>query len=157
MGIMDKIRKLGGGDDDYEKELEALEKEELNAVNFEQQENSGYVGRNIVDFNPAGAGLDRENAVARGNIVKSKITTIKPKDFNDVQTIANCLRDKIPVVINFEGTETEEAKRILDFISGTIYAINGAVKKVSQEVFICAPDNVTVTYTDDEKKSNFLD
>ncbi len=157
MGIIDKIRTLGGGGDD-EKELEELEKEELQATTFEPQEPAaGYAGRNVVDFNSAVSNRDRENTVARGNVTKSKITTIKPKDFNDAQTVANCLRDKIPVVVNFEDTETEEAKRILDFISGTIYAIEGAVKKVSHDVFICAPDNVTVTYTEEEKKSNFLD
>lgn len=154
MGIMNKI--FGISDKDEEKELEAVEKEELQAPNFEApsepQAATGYVGRNVVDFNSAIS--TRENALAHSNtFTRSQITTIKPKDFGEVQTIANCLRDKIPVVINFEETDTVEAKRIIDFISGTIYAVEGTIKKVSQDVFICAPNNVTVTYTDDEKKS----
>ena len=72
---------------------------------------------------------------------------------DDAQTVANCLRDKIPVIINFENTSTEDAKRIIDFISGTTYALNGEIKKVSQNVFVCAPNNVTVTYTEDDKKN----
>lgn len=151
MGIINKI--FGISDKDEEKELEAaIEKEELQAPVFEPPEPpppaQNYVGRNVVDFNSAVAG-----GAARATLTKSQITTIKPKDLNDAQTVANCLRDKIPVVINFEETDTDEAKRIIDFVSGTVYAVNGAIKKVSQNVFICAPDNVTVTYTEDEKKS----
>lgn len=153
MGIMNKI--FGISDKDEEKELEALEKEELQAPNLElppePQVTTGYVGRNVVDFNSMVSG--RENFAEHGTGTKSQITTIKPKNFEDARTIANCLRSKIPVVINFEDTDTEEAKRIIDFISGTIYAVSGVIKKVSQNVFICAPNNVTVTYTDDEKKS----
>ena len=151
MGIMNKI--FGIPDKDEEKELEAaVEKEELQAPTFEPPEPpppaQNYVGRNVVDFNSAVSG-----GAARSTLTKSQITTIKPKDLNDAQTVANCLRDKVPVVINFEETDTDEAKRIIDFVSGTIYAVDGVIKKVSQNVFICAPDNVTVTYTEDEKKS----
>ena len=152
MGIMNKIF---GIDKDEEKELEATEKDEIQATTFEQPAEppvaSGYVGRNVIDFNSTVSG--RENSASPSGIVKSQIKTINPKNFNDVKVIANYLRDRIPVVINFEETDTEEAKRIIDFISGTIYAVSGAIKKVSQNVFICAPSNVTVTYTDDEKKS----
>ena len=150
MGIMNKI--FGIPDKDEEKELEAaVEKEELQAPTFEPPEPpppaQNYVGRNVVDFNSAIS--SRSGSI----LTKSQITTIKPKDLNDAQTVANCLRDKVPVVINFEETDTDEAKRIIDFVSGTVYAVDGVIKKVSQNVFICAPDNVTVTYTDDEKKS----
>lgn len=151
MGIINKI--FGVSDKDEEKELEAAEKEEAQPSNFEQviepSPSPAYVGRNVVDFNSMVS--NRENSAS--TFTKSKITTIKPKDFSDAQTVANCLRDKIPVVVNFEDTDTEEAKRIIDFISGTTYAVDGVIKKVSQNVFICAPNNVTVTYTDDEKKS----
>ena len=106
---------------------------------------------NVVDFNSAVA--VRENA--RGIMVKSKITTIRPKSFSeDAQTIANSLREKVPVIINFENTDTADAQRIIDFISGTVYALNGTLKKVSQKVFISAPNNVTVTYTEDVRKTD---
>lgn len=108
---------------------------------------NNFVGHNLVDFNSEMAA--RKSASA---MVKSKITTIRPKNFDDAQAVANCLRDKVPVIINFEQTDTADAKRIIDFISGTTYALNGEIKKVSQNVFVCAPSNVTVTYTEEEKK-----
>ncbi|MBQ7706125.1 MAG: cell division protein SepF [Selenomonadaceae bacterium] len=83
---------------------------------------------------------------------KSEITTIKPKDINDAQTIAKCLRDKVPVIVNFEETDEGEMKRVLDFISGTTYAVAGQMRQVSNKVFIFAPDNITLESPDQSKK-----
>ena len=159
MGIMDKMsRTFGLSGSEEEKETETQEKEELQAPNFEPPKEppaqTGYIGRNVVDFSSAMANRDNSvNLMRTATMTKSKITTVRPTSFDDAQTVANCLRDKIPVIINFENTNTEDAKRIIDFISGTTYAINGEIKKVSQNVFVCAPSNVTVTYTEEEKKS----
>lgn len=156
MGIMDKMSSalgLSGGEE--EKITETQEKEELQAPNFEPPKTSPInpMGNNVLDFNSAAAMRDTSSVqMPRTVINKSKITTVKPNSFDDAQTVANCLRDKIPVIINFENTNTEDAKRIIDFISGTTYALNGEIKKVSQNVFVCAPNNVTVTYTEEDKK-----
>ena len=163
MGIMDKVSRTFGlsGDGNEENVTETPTKEELQAPSFEPpKENStppggGYIGHNVVDFNSAINQRDSSMSMPRTNtLVKSKITTVRPTSFDDAQTVANCLRDKIPVIINFENTNTDDAKRIIDFISGTTYAINGVIRKVSQNVFVCAPSNVTVTYTEEEKKAN---
>ena len=154
---MDKVSKTFGlSNEEEEKMTDSGAKEELQAPNFEPPKETasqgGYVGHNVVDFNSAMA--QRNDSMPRTNtLVKSKITTVRPTSFDDAQTVANCLRDKIPVIINFENTNTDDAKRIIDFISGTTYAINGVIRKVSQNVFVCAPSNVTVTYTEEEKKT----
>lgn len=161
MGIMDGISKtLGLNGEGTEKDGGTESKENLQAPSFEPKEtpppppNSGYVGHNVVDFSSAMASRENNMSMPRANtLVKSKITTVRPTSFDDAQTVANCLRDKVPVIINFENTDTEDAKRIIDFISGTTYAIQGVIRKVSQNVFVCAPSNVTVTYTEEEKKS----
>ena len=158
MKFIDKMsRTLGLSGEDSDKDFETGE-EELQAPKFEPKEvppvaPPNFAGHNVVDFNSAMA--VRENAMSMNKPImsKSKITTVRPTSFDDAQTVANCLRDKIPVIINFENTNTDDAKRIIDFISGTTYALNGEIKKVSQNVFVCAPSNVTVTYTEDDKKS----
>ena len=86
--------------------------------------------------------------------IKMKVIVIEPKSFDDAQQVANYIRDKRPVVINFENTEAEDARRIIDFISGTTYALNGEIKKVGHNVFLCAPNNVNVSYTEKEKTEN---
>ncbi|MBR5914109.1 MAG: cell division protein SepF [Selenomonadaceae bacterium] len=154
MGIKDVWNKLGFSD---EEEREAADtppvKDEIKASELEPKEEipAPTHAANVVDFSSAVA--VRENA--RGTMIKSKITTIRPKSFvEDAQTIANCLREKVPVIVNFENTDTADAQRIIDFISGTIYALNGTLKQVSQKVFISAPNNVTVTYTEDVRKTD---
>ena len=102
---------------------------------------------NVVSIRTAGGTTARGVTAA----LKMKVVVIEPKRFDDAQQVANCLKDKKPVVINFESTDGEAAKRIIDFISGTTYALGGEIKKVSHNVFLCAPSNVNVAYTQDEK------
>ena len=156
MGIMDKWSKTFGFSGEEEKEVEMKDKDEIQATPLEPQEETPAPAptphaTNVVDFSSAIA--VRENS--RGTMIKSKITTIRPKSFvDDAQTIANSLREKVPVIINFENTDTADAQRIVDFISGTVYALNGTLRQVSQKVFISAPNNVTVTYTEDVRKTD---
>ena len=55
-----------------------------------------------------------------------------------------------PVVINFENTDPHEAARIVDFVSGATFALDGKLEKIGKDIFICVPVNVTVDYTDKE-------
>ena len=154
MGIKDMFTKFGFSDEEERETETPPEKDEIKASELEPKEEIPAApthAANVVDFSSAVA--IRENS--RGTMIKSKITTIRPKSFvDDAQTIANSLREKIPVIINFENTDTADAQRIIDFISGTIYALNGTLKQVSQKVFISAPNNVTVTYTEDVRKTD---
>ena len=63
-----------------------------------------------------------------------RVMVIEPASFNDAQNIADHLKNRKPVVINFEKTDREVAKRMTDFISGTTYALNGRIQKVSNEI-----------------------
>lgn len=111
-------------------------------------------GHNVIDFNTAA----RDNFMANNNnnvrpLAKSKITTVRPKNFDDdAKVIADCLREDIPVIINLEDTSAEHARRIIDFALGTTYAIEGDVQQVSEYVFVCTPKTVTVTFNREEKK-----
>ena len=69
-----------------------------------------------------------------------------PKNFESAQEIADYMREGQPVLMNFEGTDYDIARRIVDFISGVAYAMGGNIKKVGQGVFLCAPHEVEVTY-----------
>ena len=154
MSIIDKVcGKMGlldPEDDKLNLEDETLGRQPEN--NRDEEEERMGMGRedssrNVVDFHSAASA--RENVV---NSIKMKVIVIEPKTFDDAQQVANNLREKKPDVINFEKTEAEDAKRIIDFISGTTYALNGEIKKVGHNVFLCAPSNVNVSYTEDERK-----
>ena len=79
-----------------------------------------------------------------------KVVIVEPKAFEDSENIANPLRDMRPVVINFENTDPHEAARIVDFVSGATFALDGKLEKIGKDIFICVPVNVTVDYTDKE-------
>ena len=159
MSILDKVAgKIGIGESEEEKQLrEELENEERTAQEEEDEavedEEPRFVRprqeppQNVVNFQAAASARSE----AQGN-VKIRVIVIEPKNFDDAQQVANNLREKKPVVINFENTDAEDARRIIDFISGTTYALNGEIRKVGHNVFLCAPSNVNVTFTEEERR-----
>jgi len=80
-----------------------------------------------------------------------KVMVVEPFVFDDAQHVADHLRNRKPVVINLENTDKEVAKRMIDFISGTTYAINGTIQKIGNNIFLCAPNNVDVAYSSREE------
>ena len=149
MGFMKKVcGKLGltdssENDDLLEEELLDEEEEQpklASEVKSTHTAPRSAMPSNVVDI----------HSVANGTLrSKMKVVVIEPQSFDDVQQVANCLKEKRPVVINFEHTDAEVAHRIIDFISGTTYAIAGDIKKLGHNVFLCAPSNVSVSYTQD--------
>lgn len=90
---------------------------------------------------------------ANGNVAakQMKVIVVEPLSFDDAQHVADHLKNRKPVVVNFENTDTDVAKRIIDFISGTTYALAGNIQKVGNNIFLCAPSNVDVSYTQQDE------
>lgn len=169
MGLIDDIRNSLGFSEEEEEEKKVAPKKEtvtqktatppLEETESDEREKTP---NNVFEFKPS-TNFNRENSSSRQNIQakysKAEIKTIKPKTFNDAQTVANLLRDNVAVIMNLEETDPIESQRIIDFIGGTAYAIDGRLKPISPKVFICAPTVVTVESYEDEKKSkgNFFD
>jgi cell division inhibitor SepF len=74
-----------------------------------------------------------------------KMVIMKPMNFDQVQSIADHLKNRRPVLVNLEETDKEVAKRIMDFMSGTAYAVGGNIQRVNQWIFLFCPNNVEVT------------
>ena len=75
---------------------------------------------------------------------KVQLILVRPESFNDAPTIAANMRAKKAVVLNLEGVEKNLARRVVDFLSGCGYALDGTVKKVSQSTYIFCPHNMEV-------------
>jgi cell division inhibitor SepF len=71
-----------------------------------------------------------------------KVVIIQPESFDDAQDICEHLKSKKPVVINLENMDKDNAQRVIDFLSGSVYALDGSIQKVSNGIFIIAPNNV---------------
>lgn len=74
-----------------------------------------------------------------------KMVIVEPTKFDDVQRIADCLRNDEPVIINFEKADSDVVQRITDFISGTLYALGGTAQSVGQDILLCATKAVDVS------------
>ncbi len=73
-----------------------------------------------------------------------EVAVLQPHSYEDAREIADRLKSKRAVVINLESLDHEEAKKVLDFVSGVVYALEGDIQKVSGGIFLIAPYNVTI-------------
>lgn len=78
-----------------------------------------------------------------------RVIVASPRSFDDAQVIADHLKNRRPVVVNLEGVERELAQRLIHFLSGTIYALNGEMYRVSSGTLFFAPGGVDVVFEGD--------
>ncbi len=69
---------------------------------------------------------------------------LEPRAYSESQQIADYLKARSAVVVNLKRVTPDQAKRIVDFLSGTIYAIGGDLQKLGGGIFLCTPNNVNV-------------
>lgn len=74
-----------------------------------------------------------------------KVVVVEPHSFEEVQSIADQLKNRRPIILNLESIDKDGAQRVLNFLSGTIYALNGEMQRVSNGIFFFAPSNVDVS------------
>ena len=74
----------------------------------------------------------------------TKVNLFEPRMYSEAQDIAECIRNKKSAVVNLQRIDKENGKRIIDFLSGTVYALNGEIKKIGIDIFLCTPDNVEI-------------
>lgn len=77
----------------------------------------------------------------------SKVGIFEPLVYSEAQDIGDCLKNKKAAIVNLQRIERSQGKRIIDFLSGTIFALNGDIKQVGTNIFLCTPDNVEVDGT----------
>ena len=73
-----------------------------------------------------------------------KMILLEPRAFSESQQIADHLKKRNTVVVNMKRVTTEQAKRIIDFLSGTLYAIGGDLQKIGDGIYLCTPKNIDV-------------
>ena len=74
-----------------------------------------------------------------------QVHLVVPKNFNDAQQIADKFKGDVPVIVNLQGSDTELAKRLIDFGSGLTYALDGGMQRVGDKIFLLTPRNVEVS------------
>lgn len=90
----------------------------------------------------------QQNVVSLSSVQpNSKMVLCEPRTFSEAQEIADHVVNRRAVVINLQRVDHSQAKRIVDFLSGTVYAVSGEIQKLGSYTFLCTPDNVDVSGT----------
>jgi len=90
--------------------------------------------------------VQKNNIVSLQSVQKSsKMVLVEPRVYAEAQDIADHLKNRRAVVVNLQRIERDQAKRIVDFLSGTVYALGGDIQKIGTDIFLCTPDNIEVS------------
>ena len=73
-----------------------------------------------------------------------KVVIMQPESFEDARDICDHLKNKKPVIVNLEDIGKETAQRVVDFLSGSVYSLDGDIQKISAGIFLIAPNNVDI-------------
>ena len=148
MGLMDELKKLTRpyneedmDEYDYDEEEDDLDPEPEPAPTTRR---SAFA----VPENNASTNNNRRSGPARvvnlNNNTAMQVVLVKPDRFDTVSEIADNLRDKKAIVLNLESTNKDVARRLVDFLSGVAYALDGKIKKVAISTYILTPYNVEI-------------
>jgi len=131
-------------DDDYEEEKpkKGLFKREKPSYDMDEEEE---------EHEPKRSGRANNNKVtpmrqpARRSAPAMEVCVIKPNNMEDSREITETLLGGRTVILNLEGLDLEDAQRIIDFISGATFAIDGNLQKISNSIFLVTPANVDIS------------
>ncbi len=94
--------------------------------------------------------LQNEPVVRPVPIQRTKPRSLAPQSFGDAKTLADELKDAVPVVMNLRDADRDLARRLIDFASGVCYSIDATMEKIAPQVFLLVPDQVVVS--DEERR-----
>ena len=152
MSFWDNVKKFAQpySEDDYD---EYEDEEEMDSFEEEQEERParrrsplfGNAAEEAPAFSapkPTGTSAFSGQVVSMGN--KQEVVLFHPANFNDTSKAADDLRSRKAVIVNMENVDKAMARRVVDFLSGCAYALDGKVKKVAQSTYLFCPHNMEV-------------
>ncbi|MBO2943192.1 cell division protein SepF [Paenibacillus sp. F411] len=114
------------------------------------QEEEEVVEREVLDEPEEQPPVDNRRNLKGGNVVSIhsqknvKVVLIEPRSYEEAQEIADQLKSYRSVVVNLQRVRNDQALRIIDFLSGTVYALGGGISKLGGNIFLCTPDTVEI-------------
>jgi len=143
MSVRDKMKgifQIDGDDEFYDDEEEYMEESEplfkKSSSKSSDDDDSEPIAKRV-------ARISRGNKKTMGNGME--VCVVKPTMFEDAREITDTLLANRTVVLNMEGLNTDIAQRIIDFASGSCYAMDGTLQKISHYIFILTPPSVDVS------------
>ena len=160
MSFWDNVKKFAQpyAEDEYEDEYE----EEVAEEAFEEEAPQERPARRRPSFfggsssgndesysAPAASAAPSTSTGFSGQVVtmgsnKQEVVLFHPVNFNDTSKAADDLRNKKAVIVNMENVDKAMARRVVDFLSGCVYALDGTVKKIAQSAYLFCPHNMDI-------------
>ncbi len=160
MGFLDELKKLTRPYDEDEFEDEGEEEiVEEPARPAAPAEKSGrpnpfaQSGYSAPASAPAASGQRGGKVVSLGG-QQSQVVVVNPTDFGAAASLADHLREKRTVVLNLENASKDIARRLIDFLSGAAYALDGKIRRVAGGTYIVTPSNVDLMGEQSEEQSD---
>ena len=157
MSILDNLKKFvqpysdDEYDDEYDDEIDDLEEEETQAVPARGRRVSPFASSAESDsFNTAPAASTSTSSFGgqvlnmTGSSGKQEVVLFHAKSFDSAAKAADELRHKKAVILNMENVDKALTRRVVDFLSGAVYALDGSVKKIAQSTYLFCPHNMDV-------------
>ena len=146
--VFDKVRNLIIGDDyDDDDDYEYEQQEERSSYQSSQRDYD-YAPPQAVRSSVQATAPSRRNTsqvVSIHTNIQMQVVIVKPENYEDAQEICDQVKSKKPVVVNLENAEFPVAQRIMDFLSGTCYSLDGTIQRVANNIFVIAPENVDIS------------
>lgn len=126
-----------GMDDNYEEDAEASQDTQQRVADesIAHQLHQRHDDNKVVSLNAPRSAASQS----------SKISLFEPRLYADVQDIAKQLLNQQAVIVNFGRIDDDSARRIVDFLTGTVFAIDGDIERIGDAIFLCTPKNFEIT------------
>ncbi|KGP84885.1 cell division protein SepF [Paenibacillus sp. UMB7766-LJ446] len=136
MGVMNKFMNFLG----LQEEEEIVERERM-AAQEEHDPDQQEAETSSLDKRRNQRGNNVVSIHSQKNV---KVVLYEPRSYDEAQEIADHLRSHRTVVVNLQRVRQDQALRVIDFLSGTVYALGGGISKIGGNIFLCTPDTVEI-------------
>lgn len=136
---------LGLGNDGTQQKNEVEERQQEKEIDYQEDE---WLNEEKTFYPPKLHKGQAQNNLVQLQSVKtnsnSKMVLMEPQTYEETQDMADHLRSRKMIIVNLQRLSHEQAKRTVDFLSGTVYAIGGNIHKLGHNIFLCTADNVEI-------------
>lgn len=110
----------------------------------ESRQETAFNEQKVVSLRSSNSSNSKRPQEKYSSYQPGKITIIEPRVYSEAKNIAKYILANDAVLINFHLVEESQARRIVDFLTGTVYAVDGDIQRVGDEIFLCTPSNIEI-------------
>ncbi|WP_182526360.1 cell division protein SepF [Nocardioides dongkuii] len=149
-GRYDEYDREYDGDDDYTQETQAVATRPVRQPKPREARPAPVA--DLAERRRPSTGATAAPVAAVGSVAElSRIITLHPSTYNEARTVGEHFREGIPVIMNLTEMDDSDAKRLVDFAAGLVFATRGTIERVTNKVFLLSPANVSVTAEDKQR------